>query len=237
MDPQVQASFIPKKSLDIAASRSEGHFGLLFLIAMLVFVASIVAAGGSFLYTQYLNSTIASKSKSLTLAEGAYDPGVIQDLLRLDNRLNQSKTLLANHVAVSQVFSFLSTQTLEQVSFSNFSYTLSSDGTAQINMQGTADSFATVALQSDQFGGNKMLKNVVFSDITVNQDGSVGFSVTADVSASLISYTNSLGSSATVTNTTPTNPNPLTPGTAATTSNAGATNTSGATQSAFPVTQ
>ncbi|HEY5383332.1 MAG TPA: hypothetical protein VIJ88_02130 [Candidatus Paceibacterota bacterium] len=196
MDPQVQTSFIPKKSLDISASRSGSSFGLLFLIALFIFIVSLVAAGGSFAYTQYLNNAIASKSKSLALAEGAYDPGTIQDLLRMDNRLNQSKTLLASHVAVSGIFALLSTQTLEQVSFSNFQYTLGPNGTAHITMQGTADSFSTVALQSDQFGGNKLLKNVVFSGITVGTNGSVGFSVSADVDSSVLSYSNSLGAAA-----------------------------------------
>ncbi|MGC9602466.1 MAG: hypothetical protein ABSE76_01865 [Minisyncoccia bacterium] len=195
MDPQVQSSFIPKKSLDISTSRSEGSFGLLFLIALLVFIASLVAAGASFLYTGYLNNAIASKAQSLALAEGAFDPGTIQDLVRLDSRLNQSKTLLANHVAVSGVFALLEAQTLANVSFSNFEFDLNSDGTAKITMTGTANSFSTVALQSDQFGGSKLLKDVVFSGITVNTNGSVGFSVTATVDPSVFSYANSLTAS------------------------------------------
>ena len=204
MDPQVQTSFIPKKSLDISASRSGGSIGLLFLIGLFIFIASLVAAAGSFAYTKYLNNAIASKSASLALAEGAYDPGAIQDLLRMDNRLNQSKTLLSSHVAVSGIFALLATQTLEQVSFSNFDYSLDPDGTAKITMQGTADSFSTVALQSDQLSGNKLLKNVVFSGITVDTTGTVGFSVSADIDPSVISYSNSLGASTPAAPTAPT---------------------------------
>jgi hypothetical protein len=206
MDPQVQSSFIPKKSLDISASRREGSFGLLFLIALLVFIASIIAAGGSFAYTQYLNSAIASKAQSLALAEGAFDPGTIQDLVRLDSRLNQSKTLLASHAAVSGVFALLSQQTLANVSFSNFEYDLNPDGTAKISMTGTADSFSTVALQSDQFGGTKSLKDVVFSGITVNTDGSVGFTVSATVDSSVLAYMSSLSTGNTVSTNTPVSP-------------------------------
>lgn len=203
MDPQVQASFIPKRSLDVSSSREGSPFGLLFLIALLIFIASIVAAGGSFLYTQYLNSALDSKSKSLALAEGAYDPGTIQDLVRIDTRLTQSKTLLAGHAAVSGIFAFLSTQTLENVSFSTFDYTLDAGGTAQITMQGTADSFATVALQSDQFGGNKLLKNVVFSAITIDATGKVAFLVSADLDPSVLSYSNSLGAAVSNTSSLP----------------------------------
>jgi hypothetical protein len=213
MDPQVQASFIPKKSLDISASRSRGTFGLFTLIALLVFIASIVAAGASFAYTRYLNSAIASKSQSLTLAEGAFDPSVIQDLLRLDNRLNQSKQLLANHVAVSGIFALLAAQTIGQVSFNSFQYTLNSDGTAGITMSGVANSFATVALQSDQFSADTMLKNVVFSGITVEPNGQVSFTVTADADPSVISYSNTLNAS---NSATPILPAPSTPATTTT---------------------
>jgi len=190
MDPQVQASFIPKKSLDTTASR--GGFGLLFLLALLIFVASIVAAGGSFVYQQYLNKTLADKKVSLDRAQGAYEPGTIQDLARMDQRINQAKTLMSKHIAPSAVFAFLSTQTLEKVSFSSYSFTLNPDGSAKIALEGKADSFSTVALQSDQFGSSKVLKDVVFSGITVDDKGAVDFSVSATVDPSLLSYTASL---------------------------------------------
>ena len=197
MDPQVQASFIPKRSLE-SAPREGGPFGLLFLIALLVFIASIASAGGAFLYTQYLQNAATSKAKSLALAEGAFDPGTIEDLVRTDSRLTQSKTLLAKHTAVSGVFAFLATQTLERVSFSSFSFVQNADGTAKILLKGTANSFSTVALQSDQFGSNKLLKNVVFSAITVDTNGMVGFVVSADLDPSVFSYENSIGTSAPV---------------------------------------
>jgi len=199
MDPQVQASFIPKKSLDVNAPRGGGGFsGLLFLISLLIFITSLVAAGASFAYTQYLNSAIASKSHSLELAEGAFDPSTIQDLVRLDSRLTQSKKLLASHVAVSNLFALLETQTLANVSFSSFDYQLGDDGSAKITLQGVADSFSTVALQSDQFGGNKLLKDVVFTNIAVDNAGHVNFNVSATVDPSVLSYSSTLDQTAPV---------------------------------------
>lgn len=194
MDPQVQASFIPKKSLETGAGRG-GGFGLFFLIAILIFIASLVAAGGSFLYEQYLNKTLADKKVSLDRAQGAYEPNTIEDLARLDQRITQAKTLLAKHTAMSAIFAFLSTQTLEKVSFSTFGLTMQPDGGAQLQLAGKADSFSTVALQSDQLGASKVLKDVVFSGITVAADGSVDFTVSATVNASLLGYTSTLESS------------------------------------------
>lgn len=205
MDPQVQASFIPKKSLDVSVTtRGSGASSLAFLIALLLFIASIVAAGGAFLYTQYLNTAVAQKSESLQKAEGAYEPEVIKELQRMDARLIESKKLLGRHTAPSGVFTFLGTQTLEKVAFKNFSYTTNPDGSANISMDGDGESFATVALQSDQFNSNKMLKEVVFSSITQGEKGRVNFSVSAVVDPSVLSYANSLGTSvATPSQTTP----------------------------------
>jgi hypothetical protein len=198
MDPQVQASFIPKKSLEMTNTRGGGFGGLLFLITLLIFIASLVAAGAAFAYTQYLTSAITTKAKSLTLAEGAYDPGTIDDLTRLDTRLTQAKLLLDKHVAASGIFAFLGTQTLVNVSFSNFSYTLGDDGSAKISMAGSADSFSSVALQSDQFDGNKLLKDVSFTGISADPQGRVNFTVSATIDPSILSYSTTLGQSAAV---------------------------------------
>lgn len=187
MDPQVQASFIPKRSLDTTASRGTGY-GLFFLLAILIFIASVASAAGSFLYKQYLITTLEGKKESLKTNQGAFDPETIQNLARMDQRINQSMTLMAKHIAPSAVFALLSKETLEQVSFDSYSFVLQSDGSAKIDLIGKANSFSTVALQSDQFGASKSLRDVVFSGITVDQMGFVSFAVSATVDASLLSY-------------------------------------------------
>ncbi|HEV8677664.1 MAG TPA: PilN domain-containing protein, partial [Candidatus Paceibacterota bacterium] len=161
-------------------------------VSVLIFIASVVAAGAVFAYEQLLNQSIASKSASLSLNEKAYDPGVIQELSRVDTRITQAQGLLQKHVAPSAIFAFLSQQTLEKVQFTAFDYTLGADGSAKITLGGVADSFSTVALQSDQFGASKILKDVVFSNVAVGADGNVGFSVSATVDPSLIVYSNAI---------------------------------------------
>jgi hypothetical protein len=50
MDPQVSASFIPKKPLEEVRGGA-GASGLIFLLALLIFIASLVAAGALFLWS------------------------------------------------------------------------------------------------------------------------------------------------------------------------------------------
>ncbi len=195
MPPQVPTSFIPKKPLDTGnAYHESGGVGFFFFIALFIFIASLVAGGGVFAYQGFLTSSIASKSASLQAAEGAFDLATVQDLIRLDSRINNANVLLSSHVAPSGIFNFLSQQTLANVQFTDFQYALQSDGTASIIMAGVADSFSSVALQSDQFGASKLLKDVVFFDIKVGTNGTVSFSVAATIDPSLINYGKNLGS-------------------------------------------
>ena len=166
--------------------------GIFFLLALLVFIMSLISAGAVFGYQRILSNNIADKDNSLRKAEGAFDAGTIQDLLRLDNRLAQARGLLQKHVAPSAILYFLSTITLERVQLNSFDMTLNKDGSASLNLAGVADSFSSVALQSDQFGSTKVLKDVIVSGVSVNDIGKVSFSVNATIDQSLILYSNNL---------------------------------------------
>lgn len=189
MDPQVSTSFIPKEALTAERARA-GGVGLFLLIAILVFVLSLVAAGAAFAYTQVLNKQLAGQKSDLDRQKGAFDPATIQDLVRLDSRINQAKSLLQKHVAPSGVFLFLAQKTLVNVQFTSFLYQLNADGTATIQMDGSADSFSTIALQSDALGASSMLKDVIFSGITVGTDGRISFTLQAKADPALLLYSN-----------------------------------------------
>lgn len=191
MDPQVPTSFIPKQSMQQA--QRGGGVGLLFFVAIFLFIASLVAAGAAFGFEQILNKQIADGDASLRRAEGAFDAASIQDLLRLDSRIIEAKKLLEAHISPSGVFSFLSGITLERVQYNSFALKVQPDGSASISLTGVADSFSSVALQSDQFSASKVLKDVIFSGITIADNGKVSFSVNATVEPSVLQYSNNLG--------------------------------------------
>lgn len=191
MDPQVQTSFIPKQALTQQQARG-GGMGLFFLLAILLFVMSLVAAGAALGYTQILRGQIADKDSALKKDEGAFDAASIQTLLRLDSRLIEAEKLMNAHVSPSAVFALLSQITLQRVQYQSFDYQLQPDGSASIVLSGIADSYSSVALQSDQFSATKTLREVVFSGITVSETGRVSFSVNASVDPSVLLYRNNL---------------------------------------------
>jgi hypothetical protein len=196
MDPQVQGSFIPKEALAASARRGSG-MGLLLMLAILIFVASLGAAGAVVGWEYLLNKQITKNETDLTAREKAFEVTSIQDLIRLDKRLSEAKGLLQKHVSPSVLFSFLADITLQKVQFTAFDYSLKPDGTAGITLEGNADSFQSVALQSDKFGGTQVLKDVVFSNITVGTTGRVNFSIAATVDSKYLLYSRNLQSQTT----------------------------------------
>jgi hypothetical protein len=194
MDPVPQGSFIPKQSL-AAASRGSG-VGLLFFLALIIFVMSIVAAGAAYGTARFLNSQIAKKDVQLQRDEGAFNASTIQELVRMDVRIAQARGLVQKHISPSALLFFLSTITLERVQFTSFNFSLTAGGGAALSLNGVADSFSGVALQSDQFNTSKVLKDVVFSGIAVDETGKITFSVSATVDPDLISYSKNVQQSA-----------------------------------------
>lgn len=196
MDPQVSTSFIPKKPLIPSRARASVS-GFILLIAILVLVASLVGAGGVFAYERYLHTAKDSKMESLQLARAAYDAGVIESLVRLDTRMNEAQKILNTHIAPSTVFGFLSNYTLERVQLTSLSFDITEDGSAILEVTGIADSFSTLALQSDQFGGSDVLRDVIFSNIVIEPtSGKVTFAVHAEIPSAFLLYGPSLSRTA-----------------------------------------
>jgi Tfp pilus assembly protein PilN len=194
MDPSVSASFIPKKPLEEVRSSRGGAAGLVFLLILLIFIGSLIAAGSAFLYGRYLSISLDNKKASLEKYQEQFEISTIQTLVRFDSRVNEAQTILQKHLAPSSIFAFISQNTLEKVRFRQFTFTIG-DGAKgpSIQLQGVADSFATVALQSDKLGNSKVLKDVIFSGISIEDAGKVAFSVTATLDPSFILYSNNLG--------------------------------------------
>src|SRR3989344_6497380 len=108
MEPQAGASFIPKKPLVAGIERNSGILTSVFLLgSILLFVGSVLLAGAVFGYQQYLKGIIQSRGDSLTKARAAYDPSVLESLIRLDGRIKQAHVVMQSHQAPSSVFSFL----------------------------------------------------------------------------------------------------------------------------------
>ncbi|MBP9771505.1 MAG: hypothetical protein KBD16_01075 [Candidatus Pacebacteria bacterium] len=191
MAQEFQTSFIPKKTFDVGApakaSSATTLSSILSFVGVTVFVLSILGATGVFLYERFLISSIESKKESLERAKNAFEPELIRELSRLDAKLRISQDLLDEHLAPSGIFDVLEEITLETVRFTSMTYTLGEDG-VRVSLQGEALSFASVALQSDEFGKNRAIQAPSFTGLTLDESGNVEFTVSALIDPAVVSY-------------------------------------------------
>lgn len=192
MDKEFQTSFVPKKTiLEKEPSRSAGTAsGLVNLVALIVFIASILAAGAAYFYRSSIETRVAEYKESLQRARNAFEPTLITELQVLDKRMRAATDILDGHIAVSPIFELLGGITLPTVRYSDFSYEFNPENPnlVDIKITGEAKGYNYIALQADLFGEDKFIKNPIFSDFTLDQLGNVDFTLTFSVDKSLVLY-------------------------------------------------
>ncbi len=192
MDKEFQTSFVPKKTI---APREVTHApstfgGIMNMVALVVFIASILGAGAAYFYRSSLEEKVAEYKVSLERARNAFEPTLITELQVLDKRMRAASEILEKHVAVSPIFELLGEITLPTVRYSDFSYEFNPEtpNLVDIKITGEAKGYNYIALQADLFGDNKFIKNPIFSDFTLDQLGNVDFALTFSVDKSLVLY-------------------------------------------------
>lgn len=156
------------------------------LIAGGLLLVSIIAALGVFGFEAYLKNSRDSKATSLAAAQQSVDITIVENFIRLRNRLTAVEQLLDQHVELSDFFTVLEQRTLQAVRFNDLSVSVNDDRTAEIEMSGVARTFNALAAQSNELAGEKRIKRAIFSDIAVNENGTVGFTLTAILDSRLI---------------------------------------------------
>jgi hypothetical protein len=189
MDQEFQTSFIPKKTVIESPKRIKSGGGVINLIAFIVFLVSLFAAGGAYFYRESVKTDIEEFKRSLAVAKNQFEPSLITELQILDKRLNAATAILDKHIAVSPIFVLLEEVTLPTVRYSDFSYEVDTvTNLVNVTMKGEAKGYNFIALQADLFGDNKFIKNTIFSDFVLDQTGNIDFNLTFSVDKSLVSY-------------------------------------------------
>lgn len=190
---------------------------LLMVGAVFLLGLAVVGAAGVFAYGAYLTGVKETKTAKLKDAKANVDAGVVEEFIRMRDRFIEGKSLLDSHVATSGFFDLLEDITLENVRYGSLSLTRLANGSAEFSLEGTARSFNALAAQSAAFSKELRFKRAIFSDIQLDQGGTVSFTLTAEAEPELFGFT--LPTSPTRASgaapATPTAPAPTTPATPA----------------------
>ncbi len=190
MESKIQSSFIPKKPITSGKVRPQHNFqgGIIFFLSLFLLLGVVAVSAGLFFYKGFLEQNITRKDKELQTARASFAPAQLNELKRLDLRINTAQDLLNKHNAPTLLFDLLEELTLKTVQFRDLKYLILPDGRSSISMTGEARSFASVALQSDAFNKERSIEEPIFSNLDVNQNGNALFDVSAFVGSDSMSY-------------------------------------------------
>lgn len=197
MEPSIPTSFIPKRPIEseIPISRVRSA-GLLSLITFVIVLATAVSFGAVYFYQKQLVSQKAKLEKSISEAKDGIGTEFVSEMKRLDDRIDGVKELIKNHIVVTPIFKALESSTLRNIQYKDFSYSIKSDPISKsqqvvVDVTGSAKNYATIALQSDAFSSSTVIKNPVFSNLTIeDKTRQVNFKLTFAVSMADLSYQN-----------------------------------------------
>ncbi len=188
-----QTSFVPKKPVIASqATQYRKKSNFLFIISLIIFLATIVFAGGIYAYNTYLKKDIENQRQSLIKANERFDSEAVGRANRLNDRIIAVKTILDKHVSPSVVFALLEDKTLSTVRFRTMAFVVEPQNIIKINATGFGAGLDSIVLQSDQFGKTGVLKDVVFSSVQPNDKGVVDFSFQAKIDPKYLLYSKSL---------------------------------------------
>ena len=190
MESGIQSSFIPKDAsapTPLPRRREGGLSEVFILIAVVLLVASAALAGAVFLYQEYVGSSATSKVTQLQRAQAAFEPSLIQQITRLDDRMQSAEVILTHHIAPSSFFNALEQSTLSTVAFQSLDFQAGDAQHLSLKMVGIAQGVNSIALEGDLFSKNGVITNPIFSDISRQADG-VHFTLTAILNPSAINY-------------------------------------------------
>lgn len=213
MDTKFQTSFIPKKPLlaDQKVSHQNAGTSIFMFVAVIIFIISVAGAVFSLIWKSVLLKSQDNYKAQLVEAEKRFNTTLIEELKKANTKIDFSKQLLKNHLSVSEIFPIIGRLTIEGVKFNSFDFSApskDSDG-IKISMHGVANSFSAIAFQSDvfgqsqKFGTNKILKNPVLSDLSLDANGNVGFTFTTVINPVDVSYEKILNGEIDATSTNP----------------------------------
>jgi len=220
METRFQTSFIPKKPVTSAIGTMSSpqaprpkSASLFMTLATIVFVLSIIAAGGSYGLNYYLNQSQTAYKEKLALREKQFNVDLIEDLKIQNVKIDEAKKILNSHIALSQIFEIIGRMTIENVRFTSLDLTVpngqgASEG-IKLALQGYGTSLSAVAYQSDvlsqldQYNLRKVVRNPVISNPSLNSNGTVSFGFTATIDPSSMLYSKSVNPTASAESTAP----------------------------------
>lgn len=173
---------------------------LFFNLTVLLFIVSLGAAGGMYGWKSVALSRQQVLQDQLAEKQKQFNPDLIEELKRVNIKIDAANRILGNHVALSNIFDIIGRLTISGVRFTSLDLAAPSEGSGEIkiSMRGYGTGLSAVAYQSDvlgqleQYGLRKIVKNPIIANPAVGEGGRVSFDFSASIDPSSLNYSSGL---------------------------------------------
>jgi len=185
----------------MAPQRKPKRSNSLFLnLAVLLFIVSLGAVGGIYGWKSVALSRQGVLQKQLADKQRQFNPDLIEELKRVNVKIDAANQILANHLALSNIFDVIGRLTVDKVRFTSLDLSALPEGHGdiKISMKGYGDGLSAVAYQSDvlgqleQYGLRKIVKNPILANPSVGENNIVSFDFSASIDPSSLNYAGGL---------------------------------------------
>lgn len=192
-----QISFIPKNPLtenDVFIARQRPR-SVLGLLAGFLFLASVGAYIGLYLYEDILLENIQKKTAEIDEIQNAISSSPELGQAKVFNaRADLARMLLSKHIIVSPIFGFLSKNTLGSIFYGDFSFK-DEEGILTLTLSGESPNYSSLAYQADVFRASNNLASFSVEKVELTKSGSVSFDFSMVFNPEFLSYEKSVSES------------------------------------------
>ena len=159
-------SFIPKRGpVKHSRASSSRQVYIFTYISYVIIFATLLAAGGVFLYGKYYDKKLESEVSALNAEINSFSEADMQKVLEFDRRLGQADDRLRNSVSLVSVFSALEEATIDSVRLNSLNLQREEDESFAMTATVETDSFDSAIFQRGVYQRNQTVGNVKVADV------------------------------------------------------------------------
>lgn len=181
-------SFIPKTAMPKPVYQQRS-FGFLVSVSFVALVVSVGVLAGAYLYNGLLNSDIDKLRVELDKVKKEFEMNSIRNFSEMASSIDLAKMIIGSHVTATNVLNLVQDNVLPVTRFSDLNY--GGEHHDRLALSGETESFTSLADQARVLSGNKYVRSITISDISLRKSGNVGFGMTIMLDPAILSFSGS----------------------------------------------
>ena len=187
--PTIPTSFVPRLTSATVHRFSADSVSAFSIFAYGVLGVVLLLSAGLFVYDRVLASALVERKAALEKSQKTIDLATVRSFVQLRDRLNSGTTLLANHVAFSNLFSIFDALLPSTVRLSSMHLSFDAAKKVKLDGSGTAKSFNALAAAATAFATDARFKEAIFSNMTVDKEKhTISFVLSATLDPKAVSF-------------------------------------------------